>query len=134
MTKISRERYGGPVKLDECVTQGSGAGAELFVVEGDSAAASVSPVRDQRYQAVLPMQGKPLNTIKASRAKVAGHTLFAALTAAIGTGMDPHFDAAGLRYDRILVLMDPDADGIHCGVLLLMFFPASRSCGHRGAR
>lgn len=70
MTRISRECYGGPIKLYECVAQGSGSGAELFVVDGGSAAASVS------------------------RAKVARHTLFAALTAAIGTGMDPHFDPA----------------------------------------
>ncbi|MGI9178263.1 MAG: toprim domain-containing protein [Pirellulales bacterium] len=122
MTRISRERYGGPVKLVDCVAHGPGSGAELFVVEGDSAAASVCRVSDRRWQAVLPMQGKPLNAVKASRGKVAGHPLFSALTAAIGTGIEPQFDAAGLRYERILVLMDPDADGIHCGVLLLMFF------------
>ena len=122
MTRISRERFGGPVKLVDCEVHGPGSGAELFVVEGDSAAASVSGVRDSRYQAVVPMQGKPLNAMKASRAKVVGHPLFAALTTAVGTGIEPHFDLASLRYDRILVLMDPDADGIHCGVLMLLFF------------
>jgi DNA gyrase subunit B len=79
-------------------------------------------VRDERCQAVLPMQGKPLNAVRASRERVAAHPFLTALTAAVGTGIEPHFDMAGLRYDRILVLMDPDADGIHCGVLLLMFF------------
>ena len=105
MTRISRERFGGPVKLVDCEVHGPGSGAELFVVEGDSAAASVSGVRDSRYQAVVPMQGKPLNAMKASRAKVVGHPLFAALTTAVGTGIEPHFDLASLRYDRILVLM-----------------------------
>lgn len=122
MTRISRDRYGGPVKLVDCGAHGPGSGAELFVVEGDSAAASVGGVCDPRFQAVLPMQGKPLNALKASRAKVVAHPLFATLIEAMGTGIDPYFDAAGLRYERVLVLMDPDADGIHCGVLLLMFF------------
>ena len=114
-------RYGGAPKLEDCVAHGAGSGAELFVVEGDSAAASVSGVRDPAFQAVLPMQGKPLNAVKASRKKVLGHAWFAALTAAIGTGLDPEFSAAGLRDDRLLLLMDPDADGIHCCVLTLLF-------------
>jgi len=122
MARIFRERYGGPVKLVDCAVHGPGSGAELFLVEGDSAAASVGRVCDPRLQAVLAMQGKPLNAAKASRAKVVGHPLLSVLVSAIGTGIDPRFDAAGLRYDRVLVLMDPDADGIHCGVLMLMFF------------
>ena len=112
----------GRAKLDDCRRHGSGSGAELFVVEGDSAAAAVSGVRDPAFQAVLPMQGKPLNALRAGAAKVQSHSLFAALIDALGTGFDSRFDAAGLRYDRILLLMDPDADGIHCGVLMLMFF------------
>jgi DNA gyrase subunit B/topoisomerase-4 subunit B len=114
-------RFGCAPKLEDCAVHGTGSGAELFVVEGDSAAASVSGVRDPAFQAVLPMQGKPLNAVKASRKKVLGHAWFAALTAAIGTGLDPEFSAAGLRYDRLLLLMDPDADGIHCCVLTLLF-------------
>lgn len=68
------------------------------------------------------MRGKPLNAFKASRQRVAGHAQYRALTDALGTSMGAEFDAGRLRFDRILLLMDPDADGIHCGVLLLMFF------------
>ena len=112
----------GPVKLDDCAVHGPGSGAELFVVEGDSASLSVSGVRDARFQAVLPMQGKPLNASRATEKKVAGHALFAALTDALGVERGAGFDVASLRYDRVLILMDPDADGIHCGVLMLAFF------------
>ena len=102
----------GPLKLDDCQAHGPGSGAELFVVEGDSAADAVSRVRDPAFQAVLPMQGKPLNARKASEKKVAGHPLFQALADAIGAGIGARFDAAACRYERILLLMDPDADGI----------------------
>jgi DNA gyrase subunit B len=112
----------GPLKLDDCQAHGQGSGSELFVVEGDSAAAAVSRVRDPAFQAVLPMQGKPLNALKASEKKVAGHPLFQALADAIGAGIGDRFDLTACRYERILLLMDPDADGIHCGVLMLMFF------------
>jgi DNA gyrase subunit B len=119
----------GPAKLDDCELHGLGSGAELLVVEGDSAAAAVARVRDPRVQAVLPMQGKPLNAVKASRRKVLDHPFFGPLAAAVGGGLED--DAAGglrrdsiggLRYDRVLVLTDPDADGIHCGFLVLLFF------------
>ena len=68
------------------------------------------------------MQGKPLNAVKASRQKVVSHAFFGPLIEALGTGIDADFRLGGLRYDRVLLLMDPDADGIHCGVLMLLFF------------
>ena len=125
--RISHDRYGIPAKLDDAAVHGGGSGAELFVVEGDSAAASVSRVRDPRFQAVLPMQGKPLNAVKASRQKVVSHAFFGPLIAALGTGIDADFRLGGLRYDRVLLLMDPDADGIHCGVLMLLFLLESEN-------
>ena len=109
-----------PVKLDDSQTHGRG--AELYIVEGDSAALAVSQARDATFQAVLPMQGKPLNAIKATKKKVGENALFTALTEALGTGMGNSFKLANLRYERVLLLMDPDADGIHCGALMLMFF------------
>jgi DNA gyrase/topoisomerase IV subunit B len=113
---------GGLPQLEPCAVGGPGSGAELFVVEGESAAAAVTRIRDPAFQAVLPMRGKPLNAFKASRQRVAGHAQYRALADALGTSIGAEFDAGRLRFDRILLLMDPDADGIHCGVLLLMFF------------
>lgn len=109
-----------PLKLSDCVNHG--ADSELYIVEGDSASSSVSRVRDERCQAVLPMQGKPLNAIRATAKKVAANPWLAALTAALGTGLGESFDLSKMRYERVILLMDPDADGIHCGALLLMFF------------
>ena len=94
---------------------------ELILVEGDSASKSVVRVRDARLQAVLPMQGKPMNATKASVAAVRKNPWFAALVDAMGIGWNGE-SIAKLRYGRILFLFDPDADGIHCGALMLMFF------------
>ena len=125
---MTRPFPSGPVQLDDCALHGAGshtktgATPELFVVEGESAALAVIRVRDATTQAVLPMQGKPLNAVKATDKKLAAHPLFTALTDSLGTGRGAAFDLAKLRYARVLLLMDPDADGIHCGVLMLMFF------------
>lgn len=115
-------RHGGPVKLEDCLEHGPGSGAELIVVEGDSAAAAVTRVRNARIQAVLPMQGKPLNAARATREKVLGHPFFGPLAVAIGTGIESDCEPARSRYERVVVLTDPDADGIHCGFLVLLFF------------
>jgi len=122
MARVLQDRYGSPAKLVDCADHGAGSGAELFLVEGDSAAAAVARVRDSRHQAVLPMQGKPLNVSRASPAKVAEHPFFGPLAAAIGFGFESHGEAHRSRYERVLVLTDPDADGIHCGYLVLLFF------------
>ena len=100
---------------------GPASGAELLVVEGDSAALAVLKVRDPRLQAVLPMQGKPLNALRASDGKVAANPFLRALAEAIGAGRGAAFDPGALRYEHIVLLMDPDADGIHAGALLLLF-------------
>jgi len=119
------ERHGTVSKLDDCAVHGPGSGAELLIVEGDSAAAAVARVRDARVQAVLPMQGKPLNAAKASRRKLRDHPFFGPLATALGAEMaatEPAWEPQPLRYERVLVLTDPDADGIHCGFLVLLFF------------
>ena len=122
MARVLSDRYGAPAKLADCGLHGPGSGAELFVVEGDSAAAAVFNVRDAARQAVIPMQGKPLNAVRASRTKVLAHPFFAPLLAALDVGIEAGCDPRRLRYDRVLVLTDPDADGIHCGFLVLLFF------------
>ena len=118
----------GPVTLVECGVHAANAARhpdvplELFVVEGESAALAVGRVRDATTQAVLPMQGKPLNASKATERRVAAQPFFSALSAALGSGWGDSCDASRLRYERVLLLMDPDADGIHCGLLLLIYF------------
>ena len=112
-----------PVKLTD--SRRHGAGTELFIVEGDSAASTVAALRDGQFQAVLPMQGKPLNAIKASAEKVAAYPLFKALNESLG--IDHSHPTADLfvwddlRFERLVLLFDPDADGIHSGALMLMF-------------
>jgi DNA gyrase subunit B len=111
-----------PAKLLDCRAHGVQSGAELFLVEGDSASLAVANLRDAQFQAVLPMQGKPMNAYKASPKKVQQNPLFYALQASIGAGYGAAFHLANCRYQRIVLLMDPDADGIHCGALMLLFF------------
>lgn len=110
----------GPPKLSDCRRPCDD--AELFLVEGDSASASVAVVRDVTFQAVLPMQGKPLNPLRATAQRVGANPWYAALIAALGAGWGTQFNLQRLRYGKVLLLMDPDADGIHCGLLLQMFF------------
>lgn len=122
MSTRGADRHGIVSKLEDCAAHGANSGAELIVVEGDSAATAVVRVRDPRVQAVLPMQGKPLNAARASRRKLLGHPFFGPLVAAIGTGIEADCEPGRSRYERVLVLTDPDADGIHCGFLVLLFF------------
>ena len=75
---------GAPTKFDDCVLHGRGIDAELFVVEGDSAAGAVANLRDAQTQAVLPMQGKPLNALRANGERVSEYSLFKQLAAALG--------------------------------------------------
>ncbi len=108
-----------PLKLIDCAQHGFG--TELFIVEGDSAAGAVANVRDAQTQAVLPMQGKPLNAVKAGHDKTQAYPLYVALLNALGCGYGKTCDASKARFERIILLMDPDADGIHCGALMLLF-------------
>jgi DNA gyrase subunit B len=112
-------------KLADSELHAAGSGAELILVEGDSAQDSVLAVRDARTQAVLPLQGKPLNAWAASRDKVERHVLFQQLAQALGlpgpTAL-PEDGIDALRYERIVLLFDPDADGIHIGALVQLYF------------
>ena len=111
-----------PIKLIDSQLHGLNSEAELFVVEGDSASHAVAKIRHAPFQAVLPMQGKPLNAFKAREKTVRANPFFMALVDAIGTDMGESFELARSRYQRIVLLFDPDADGIHCGTLVLLFF------------
>ena len=112
-------------KLTDCQDHGPGSGVELILVEGDSAASSVVAVRDARFQAVLPLQGKPLNAWTASEAKVVQNILFKQLAQALGLPTPTAWAEgvpAALRFERVVLLFDPDADGIHIGALMVLYF------------
>ena len=108
--------------LTDCAVHGAGSGAELFLVEGESAAKAVVRARNPNVQAVLAMQGKPLNAWKASAAAVSSHAIYRELIAVLDAGWQDSLQPQRARFERIILLCDPDADGIHCSILLLLFF------------
>lgn len=114
--------------LQDCRLHGVDSRAELLIVEGDSASKAVCSLRDPEFQAVLPMQGKPANALKASARVLRENVLFGELRDALGYGAGENskapaqVDPTRCRYSRILLLFDPDADGIHGGALILIYF------------
>jgi DNA gyrase/topoisomerase IV subunit B len=110
--------------LFECSTDRRQELAELLVVEGDSAARAVLAVRDPVHQAVMAMQGKPRNAYKCSEQQVRSHPLLSQLLVAIAGAEHsaPPPVHCSLQYRRVVLLMDPDADGVHASMLLLLFF------------
>lgn len=92
---------------------------ELFIVEGDSAGGTAKKAADKNTQAVLPLRGKILNTLKSSDAKVFASEQINILATAIGTGIGKEFDYQKLRYGKIVPLTDADVDGAHIQLLIL---------------
>lgn len=110
-----------PGKLADCKTTDLNK-SELFIVEGDSAGGSAKQGRNNSFQAVLPLRGKILNAEGLAFNKVMANQELNDLVAAIGTGAGEKFNLNGLRYGKIIMLMDADADGYHISTLLLTFF------------
>ncbi len=120
--KSALEGAGMPEKLRDCARGTSPEDAELFIVEGDSAAGTGMAARNPVTQALLPIRGKILNVERARIERMLKNNEVQALITAIGAGLGEDFDVTKARYHKVCIMADADVDGSHIRTLLLTFF------------
>ena len=95
---------------------------ELFIVEGNSAGGTAKKSRDRKFQAILPLRGKIINTEKASISDIFKNEEINTIIHCVGAGVGTDFDVKDINYDKVIITTDADDDGAHIQCLLLTFF------------